>query len=380
MFPFVSAGTARGVACLFGSVALAALLGCRPPAVDEGVAESSAADPAQTDDAVLHKLLDDVLRFTFEERTLSADEQAAWQILHGVLAYGRAFAVEQDGKRISAVELAQRGGPLQGWDVELVSYSKEQRAGLRALMDPGSKAGQGHPDQWFAVLAQAGVRKDERFQVAGKQATMDDFVWQVLQDVPRNTDREYSWTLIGLTIYLPTDHQWTASDGKPWSIERLMEIELEQSLAESACGGTHRLIGMAMALNRRRAEGKKIEGVWQRAQEQIGWAVDRAKEYQNPDGSFSTNYFERPASHPDLAENLGSTGHTLEFLAVSLPKEELQAPWIRRAAVRLARLFEETREIPLECGALYHAAHGLVLYREKLFGPMKFESVEAAMK
>ena len=29
---------------------------------------------------------------------------------------------------------------------------------------------------------------------------------------------------------------------------------------------------------------------------------------------------------------------------------------------------ERTRELDLECGALYHAAHGLVLYRERVWG------------
>ena len=32
-------------------------------------------------------------------------------------------------------------------------------------------------------------------------------------------------------------------------------------------------------------------------------------------------------------------------------------------------LFRKTEKLPLECGALYHAAHGLVLYRERVFGP-----------
>lgn len=41
-----------------------------------------------------------------------------------------------------------------------------------------------------------------------------------------------------------------------------------------------------------------------------------------------------------------------------------------RAADALCRLFDETRSMDLECGALYHAAHGLILYRERLFGPM----------
>ena len=360
--------TCRFAASCLGLLACAALAACRPPAAAEPVSAVGLDHEALHDDEALRKLLDRVLDFTLNERELSVDQQAAWQILHGVLAYGRQFPVSYQGKRVSAVALTQQGGPMRGWLSEAVTDERTGRVGLRALMDPGTKAGQGHPDQWFAVLAQAGVQPEETFMVRGRRLTMADYAWQVMQDAPRNPANEFSWTLIGLTIYFPTNHTWVASDGQTWSIERMMKVELSQRLSESACGGTHRLIGMAMALERHLRDGGKLEGVWKEAKERIAWAVARAREYQNPDGSFSTNYFERPGYHPDLAENLGTTGHTLEFLAVSLPPDELRADWIRRAAVRLCLLFEETRDIPLECGALYHAAHGLVLYREKLFG------------
>ena len=360
--------------CL-GFVACLGTAACRPPAAAEPVSTVGLDHKALGDDDALRDLLDRVLDFTLNERELSVDQQAAWQILHGVLAYGRHFPVSYQGRRVSAVSLTQQGGPLRGWLSEAVHDERTGRVGLRALMDPGTKAGQGHPDQWFAVLAQAGVKLDETFMVRGQRLTMADYAWQVMQDAPRNPANEFSWTLIGLTIYYPANHTWVASDGQTWSIERMMKVELGQRLAQSACGGTHRLIGMAMALQRHLRDGGKVDGVWKEAQDRIAWATARAREYQNPDGSFSTNYFERPGYHPDLAENLGTTGHTLEFLAVSLPPEELRADWIRRAAVRLCLLFEETRDIPLECGALYHAAHGLVLYREKLFGKRDYVPV-----
>ena len=36
-----------------------------------------------------------------------------------------------------------------------------------------------------------------------------------------------------------------------------------------------------------------------------------------------------------------------------------------RAATRLVTLLEQTSDIDVECGALYHAAHGLLLYRQR---------------
>jgi hypothetical protein len=35
-------------------------------------------------------------------------------------------------------------------------------------------------------------------------------------------------------------------------------------------------------------------------------------------------------------------------------------------------MFRATQDYPLECGGLYHSAHGLVLYRERMFGPRDY--------
>jgi hypothetical protein len=58
-----------------------------------------------------------------------------------------------------------------------------------------------------------------------------------------------------------------------------------------------------------------------------------------------------------------------EFLAEALGKEQLEEEWMKRAAARLTAQFKATRPINIECARLFHAAHGLVLYREKVFGP-----------
>jgi len=316
-------------------------------------------------DELIREQLDDVLRATFE-RKLSVREHAAWQILHGALAYQREFLVDLDGQRISAVDHLLSGGPIQGWTVE------RGEKGLRALLQPGSKTGQGHADQWLAVLAQCNLEPSQTIEVAGRRYTMSDYVAQVQWDVPRNVQREYSWTLIGLSHYLPTDATWQAADGQTWSMERLLAAELDQELDAGACGGTHRLIGLAMALSRHREQGGKLERVWFRADQVLKQSIQKAQELQNADGSFSTHYFQRPGRSPDLAKNLGTTGHVLEFLTLSMDDEQIRAPWVKRSVLYLCDVFRKTRDIPLECGALYHAAHGLVLFRSRLFGSRSY--------
>lgn len=331
---------------------------------------SSPAPAPQASDKPLKDLLDETLSFT-AERKLTTEDHAAWQILHGVLAYRREFRIEHEGQPVRAVDFLLQGGAVSGFDVEVVP--RGERAGLRALMQAGSKSGQGHADQWLAVLAQAGLTAEQEIQIDGRPFQIRDFVSQVQADIYRNADREYSWTLIALTSFLPTTAEWKDANGDRWSIENLVEIEAAQDLNESTCGGTHRLIGLQMALDRHRQQGGQMEGAWQTAEAVIQQAVARAKSLQHPDGSFSTDYFAGPASSLDFGENLGTTGHILEFLALALSDEQLKEPWVERSVRHLCDLFSKTKSIPLECGKLYHAAHGLLLYRERRFGPIANE-------
>ena len=327
-------------------------------------------------DRQLNDRLDRVLEFTLNHRLLDVNEHGAWQILHGVLAYQQDFPVQTPNGLQPAVDYVLNGGNMQGWTMEPgdVLDSATGRRGLRAIMEPGTKIGQGHSDQWLAILAQCHLPTNQIIRVGSAEYTMESFVQQVQMDVWQNRDREWSWTLIGLSLYLPKDASWVATDRQTWYIEKLVESEVQQDLDASACGGTHRLIGLAMALNRHVAQGGEVTGPWADAQQLIRDAVERTRQYQNPDGSFSTNYFARPSNSPDVKNRLGATGHILEFLSVALPQEELESEWVKRAAWRLCQLFNDTRDLALECGALYHAAHGLVLYRERVYGQRSYRT------
>lgn len=357
------------------ALALALTAGCRPTleqppeptAVTTGEASADVTAPN-----ALCVALDEVLDFTYRERELSVETNAAWQVLHGVLAFQREFLITHQGQSVPAVDYLLNGGEMRGWTVEIVTNPSSGKRGLRAALELGSQAGQGHADQWLANMVQAGVSMEQPVKVGADAVTMQEWVAQSQWDAPRNLDREYSWTLIALNRCLPTDTTWTASDGQPWSIQRLVEEEASQDLTDSACGGTHRAIALASALKRRRTEGGSIDGAWLAAEEVVKEAIARAREYQNRDGSFSTRFFERPGTSPDLAMNLGCTGHTLEFLSIALPDEALNEPWMQRAVLYLCDVFRATRKVPLECGALYHATHGLVLYRQRVFGPRTY--------
>ena len=344
-------------------VAVAVPLGCyRPNTPNTPPTRPPGSTPTLSN---TRQRVDRVLDSVLHQRALNADVHAAWQVLHGALAYGRDFPLTVQEKKVSAVDYLLDGGRLNGWQFTPGDRLDNGAVGLRAVLQPGSSSGQGHADQWLAVLAQCGLPLEQKLTIQGSDYQLEDYLAQVQRDLPSNVEREWSWTVIALTRYLSTDAEWQARDGSTWSVEQLVEEETQQQLSTSACGGTHRLIGITMALDKRRSENAKIGPVWRTAEETIRYAVQRAREFQNGDGSFSTNYFQRSGISADTAQVLTTTGHTLEFLALALSPEELQQPWVLRAAHRLCEVLEETEELSLECGALYHAVHGLVIFRQK---------------
>ena len=352
------------------SFAATLFVGCGDAQSNRGPSQTTqTTSTSSIESDTLKSALDDALDFTLNERRLNTIDHGAWQVLHGVLAFGREFPVQigYTQQTQSAVEYVLNGGVLDGWTMRPGDPLSDGTIGLRAILEPGTKRGQGHADQWLAILSQCGYPATQPIRVGNRDFTISQLIGQVQRDVPNNHDSEYSWTLIGLSLYLDSDASWTAADGETWSIERLVRSELDQDLLSSACGGTHRLIGISMALNNHLASGGKLEGVWIDADAHISRGIEVTRQLQNEDGSFSSNYFERPGQSVDMATKLATTGHMLEFLATSLPEKDLGEQWVRRAVANLCQLFEDTKPISLECGALYHAAHGLMLYRQRVF-------------
>lgn len=343
-------------------------VGCRE---DKAIRTDSAAkvQKHQLTDDELRDELDEVLDFTFR-RELRAETNAAWQIVHGIMAFGPEYQISVDGKSVPALDWLLKGGNLRGWNLE------PGDKGLRAIMEAGSKTGQGHQDQWLGYLSHCELPPDQEIVVGGQIFQLADLLQQAQWDIrPR---QEYSWTLMGLSSYLPADQTWTSSDGSTWDLEKIIRLEADYDLSTSACGGTHRLYGMTLALRhfRNQYPDDPLRGGWEAAQNKISQSIAKAKEYQQPNGAFSTNYFQRPGNSSLIGVQLGSTGHTLEFLTLAVTEEELRAPWMTQAALFLCKLLRATKDEPLECGALFHAAHGLHLYRTRRFGPRTYGNVQ----
>jgi hypothetical protein len=347
-----------------------ALLAMLPLAA--GCGGSPAATPAAVPErAELCRRIDAVLVQARDGRRLDAAVNGAWQAVHGILAFGRDLPLAHDGQVSPALDYLLGGGPITGWVL------RPGTPGVIAVVEEGSTTGQGHPDQWLGYLSQCGVATsgpgvvgglplDTRLVVAGRTFTLADLFVQARHDLIAG--QEASWTLMALAAYLPPDAAWESGDGRRWTTEEVVRMEAESDIFGAACGGAHRLYGLAAAVTAYRAahpEGPPQDSGWAVAEEVLADCIDRARRFQQPDGSFSVHLFERPAASPDVSATLSATGHVFEVLALVLDDESLAEPWMERAALRLVTLLERTSDLDLECGGLYHAAHGLAIYRRR---------------
>jgi hypothetical protein len=373
--PLLATRSSVLLGCLF-SISLF-VLGCSSSSTDGTTGPDSqgkthvANRPVQQEvtDAKLVKTLDDVLDST-RRRNLSARDHNAWQIVHGILAFSHDLQLEADGKVVPALDWILAGGSIKGWNM------MPGEKGLEAILEPGTKSGQGHEDQWLGYLSQCEVDPETPLVINGMKFKVGDLVTQAQWDL--HDGMEATWTLMALSTYLPLDARWKAKDGSEWTLERIVRMEASQDIYAGACGGTHRLYGLSAALNRYKNSGGQLTGGWLKAQEVIDKAIVDAKKYQQPDGGFSTNYLARSANSPDIGLRLGSSGHVLEFLTLALNDKQLQEPWVTDAVVYMCDLLDETKDQPLECGALYHAAHGLKLYRFRRFGDAPAAKADSA--
>lgn len=358
----------RGFPWSLAAVALliGLLPGCGQPTTG-GTADTGDAAATPIDRRALCQRIDAALAHARDGRRLDASVHGAWQVVHGILAFGQDFPLTHDGTDSAALDYLLDGGRLTGWNLRAGS------PGVVALLEEGSNTGQGHPDQWLGYLSQCGrhgIPLDTKLVVGKKTFAVNDLLTQAQADI--RPGQEATWTLMALSAYLPPDAAWTASDGSKWTTERVVEMEADADIVSSACGGAHRLYGLVAALKKHRGvtgrRPEQLSGGWAAAQEVIDECVDRARRFQQADGSFSIHSFERPGTSADVFARLSATGHVFEVLSLALDDDQLDEPWMTRAADRLVTLLEQTSDVDVECGALYHAAHGLLLYRDRVCG------------
>lgn len=223
---------------------------------------------------------------------------------------------------------------------------------------------EGHPNQFLAFFALARIPLDFEFDVQGRKVTYGQMLHNAKMEI--NDREEVTWDLWTFAYYFDMNERWVNAKGEPWSMEQLVDTTLRQfSATKSPCGGCHGLFALASARNAYLQSGNRLSGVWTKAHMHLEQHIALAKKQQNSDGSFSSKYFIGPQYSDEPSKRISTTGHTLEFLMMSLQQSRLREPWVRNAVAAVSRDLIQYQKEPLEVGGMYHAVHALVLYRER---------------
>ncbi|GIX00269.1 MAG: hypothetical protein KatS3mg111_3601 [Pirellulaceae bacterium] len=281
-----------------------------------------------------------------------------WALMHATLPFGAKTEVIAGSRRVNAI----------GWMCYNGVCARQRmfqptRSGFVANVGPGV---QGHEGQFLAILAQSRVPSDFPLRIGNRSYTVEDLVrYEMVRCRERS---ELTFKLIGLSFYLDQDARWRDSRGHTWTLEKLLVEEMGQPIHGAACGGTHRLMGLSYAIIRRNKAGYPITGNWAKAEEYLNEYVNYTMKLQNPDGSFSTNWFEGRGADPDIERKVQTTGHITEWLVYTLPDEFLRTDRIQAAVQFLASSIgaEPQRDWPI--GPRGHALRAMALYNQRVFG------------
>jgi hypothetical protein len=215
----------------------------------------------------------------------------------------------------------------------------------------------------MGYMTMANIPLEYEVKTPTKVITIRDIINDAKMQVHEGV--EITWTLWALSHYEEPDAQWFNAAGEPWSIERLVRLQINEPVTSGACGGCHGLFALAYARNMYLSTGKPLRGVWFEADQKIKQYIQLAQALQNSDGSFSTKHFVGPEYSDDFATRIATSGHQLEWLMIALPQSKLKEQWVRNGIANVARDLVNNRHVASDCGPLFHGMHALVVYRQR---------------
>lgn len=283
--------------------------------------------------------------------------RSPWGMMHAFLPWGVDAQVIVGNQKVNSIGYLCWNGACRK---QKLFYQKNGEMGL--FVGPGV---QGHAGQFLAMLAQNRIDRDYEIRIDDYRYTIRDLIeYEKRTCVPKS---ELTFKLIAFSHYLDAGDTWNTPRHGRWNLERVLAEELAQPVVGSACGGTHRLMGITYAMRAREAQDQPMNGHFARAVTFIDDFQQYAMALQNPDGSFSTDWFERRANAPDFDRKVQVTGHILEWLVYSLPQDRLTDPKVVRSVRFVVDALNTNPDYEFEVGPKGHALRSLVLYQRLVF-------------
>ncbi len=305
----------------------------------------------------LKPIIERALKY-YWDRPEDAAERTHWGMMHSIMVFDRDTQIISRRQRFNAVAWMAGNNPCRNQTL----FTQDQHGIL-----PKTGVGlQGHQAQLLAIFGLINVPLNYPVYASKQKFTVSDILQREMRDCKVGT--ELTFTLIGLAHYADSDTTWISGDGQDWSVPRVIQEELGQPIVGAACGGTHRLMGFGHALRRRHAEGKPLDGQWERADRYVKDFVKYTWSLQNRDGSMSTAWYEKPEDNGDIDRKIQTTGHMLEMLLTVAPDADLQSPEMLRTVNFMATTLFEERGHEWQIGPKGHALRSLAMYYQRVFG------------
>lgn len=297
----------------------------------------------------------DCLRY-YLENPESTSSRSPWAVMHALLAFGGEYELIHGQSRVNAIGWMCHNGTCRTQRM----FTPKGRSFV-----PNVGGGvQGHEGQFLAILAQSNVPLDYPIQIGTSHFKVEDLVRFEMATCKEKS--ELTFKLIGLSYYLDSNKQWKANDGKIWSIPKLIQEELAQPVIGSACGGTHRLMGFSFCVRQRQLQNQPINGQYSRAAKFVREYVAYTLQLQNPDGSFSSDWYEGRANDPNEERKVQTSGHMLEWLMFTMTDEEIGQPKIVKGVDFLLSKIYDKRERKWPIGPRGHATRAIALYESRI--------------
>lgn len=237
--------------------------------------------------------------------------------------------------------------------------------------------------QLLAVLAQARVPDDYPVRVGEDKRTVADLVQYEKLQCRAGVDQ--SQALIGLAFYVKGDATWTNGPGETWSLERLVDQELEGPIAGAPDGGLGRLMALACAVRARKAQKLPESVPYAQAEQYLRRFHEHAFKCQNADGSWNPAFFAAVGPSRDTPGVLRATGMIADWLAQSLPDDQIEDPRMVKAVSAVNGLVSSVPSLggaraasPIDTAALMHAVRALATYDDRVFASRGARPASAA--
>jgi hypothetical protein len=229
---------------------------------------------------------------------------------------------------------------------------------------------QSQPSQFLATLAFARVQANYPLRAENSVRTVADLIES--EKLSCRSGSDMSLKLIGLAYYAE-DATWKNDLDEEWSVERIVREELNRTVSNSPDGNLNRLLGLAYANYRHEKRNLPMEGQFARAEKYLNEFHKFAMNVQNADGSWGYFLSARGANKDPQAE-LRSTGYVVQWLALSLPEEQLGDARVTAAVNNIVQGLNSQRNrsslpnLPSrEINAVARALHALVIYDDRFY-------------